>query len=349
MCGLVGLVQRHDPRARLDLAELTQAEAGMAAWDIAASEAAPRLLAVASALEGPSRALVGWGGFSVLREEPSARTRVAALAKDLDEAAAAVDALLEQGRIDSCTGEALAQAAVAVRDLSWRLAKDALPNVEATEGLLPAGASPGSKGWFELWRLNLIFNQLERLEVRGRDSGGLATLVGFDADRWDALRDGLPDELRDDLDRRRRIDCLRDGAVLLSRRGASVVLAFAHKVAREVGELGANVRELRGKVRADLAQHRCELEAVARQPGREHDLFVFRVAIHHEVLVGRHGVEADVVLQARARRAGYVARQVVEGGAAGAPGSDDDAVVAHAGRLSRWAGSGSISPLVITT
>ena len=125
---------------------------------------------------------------------------------------------------------------------------------------LPEGADPGPKGWFELWRINLTLNQLARLEVRGRDSGGLATLVHLAAAAWSELLARLEQSGHGaELERRCGIDSLRDGAILLCRRngrrndaGGDVVLAFAHKVAREVGELGANVRELRAKIRDDV-------------------------------------------------------------------------------------------------
>lgn len=259
MCGIVGLVQRFDPHARLDLTPFSAIHASLHTWSAAAADAAPRLLEAARALEGPSRGLVGWAGFRALRERPGAQEEVRLLAERLRGAAEAIDARLADAAAPSVAlassseGEALSRGAVAARDVAWRLTEDALANVGAIHGLRGGGEEPGPKGWFELWRLNMVLNQLGRLEVRGRDSGGLATLIVLDEAAWTAARAELGRAgLLADLERRLAIPQLRDGAALRApTRDGGVALAFAHKVAREVGELGANVRDLRGKLIAD--------------------------------------------------------------------------------------------------
>src|SRR5690606_38017191 len=143
--------------------------------------------AAAEALARPSLELVGWAGFRALHEDPAAQARIGALTAALEAAADAIDArLAEAGAVGSAQrAEALARAASAARDVAWRLGHDALPNVAGVADLLPEaerdarpiGDPATLKGWFELWRLHLILNQLERLEVRGRDSGGLGTVV----------------------------------------------------------------------------------------------------------------------------------------------------------------------------
>src|SRR5205807_1757563 len=103
---------------------------------------------------------------------------------------------------------------------------------------------------FELWRLNLIFNQLERLEVRGRDSGGLGTLVHLSDSAWKSFAGELEKHgLAPELERRRAHKDYRDGSIVLAESVTGKTLGFAHKIAREVGELGANVRELRSRAR----------------------------------------------------------------------------------------------------
>ena len=74
MCGLVGLVQRYDAEARVDPAPLAEALGRLPA------QAAAELLAIATALEPVSLALVGWGGFRTLREDPGARALAADVA-----------------------------------------------------------------------------------------------------------------------------------------------------------------------------------------------------------------------------------------------------------------------------
>jgi len=256
MCGLVGLLLPFDPDARVDLAPLEAVGQALAGWEADAADAADVLGRTAAGLERLSRDLVGWPGFRTLRTDGAARDVVAGGAARLRNAAEAIDARLDDARVaSSAEGEVLARAAVAARDVAWRVEHDAIPNLERAARLAPADWPGGDKGWFELWRTNLILNQLERLEVRGRDSGGLATLVHLDARAWRGVELALGERVTDALEERRRIPSLRDGAVLRvdvpAARGGGVALAFAHKVAKEVGELGANVRELRQKLRAD--------------------------------------------------------------------------------------------------
>ncbi|MBI3722613.1 hypothetical protein HY251_01460, partial [bacterium] len=160
---------------------------------------------------------------------------------------------LAEGRDTTATAEPLAAAAVRARDIAWRLERDALENVKRVELLVgdePANAS--EKLVFELWRLNLIFNQLERLEVRGRDSGGLAALVHLsEADHRELEASIERESLSLELARRRALRDWKDGAILVSQGALGRAIAFTHKIAREVGELGANVRELRARARRD--------------------------------------------------------------------------------------------------
>lgn len=259
MCGIVGLVQRFDPDALLDATPLSRARAALDGWRVDAPDAARVLEEVGRELEAPSRALVGWAGLRALRERPGLRDEVRRTAEALRACADAVDARLADAAAlsSSSEGEALSRGAVAARDVAWRLIEDALHNVEAVEALRPADEDPGLKGWFELWRLNIVLNQLARLEVRGRDSGGLATLVVLDGAAWSKAKPALQARgLLLELERRVGIPHMRDMAVLRAPGpDGGVALAFAHKVAREVGELGANVRDLRDKLAQD-ALHR---------------------------------------------------------------------------------------------
>src|SRR5687768_5755793 len=194
MCGIVGLVQRFDEGARFDDAPLAAGRAALERWSATGPDAATRLIEAAGALEAPSRALVGWAGFRAMRERPELKETVRAVAKLLSAAAEAVDARLSDAKAlaSSSEGEAFSRGAVAARDVAWRLVEDALKNVDAIVALRGAEGEPGLKGWFELWRLNLVLNQLGRLEVRGRDSGGLGTLVVLDAATWSAARAARP-------------------------------------------------------------------------------------------------------------------------------------------------------------
>lgn len=252
MCGLVGLVHAYSADARFDPAPLRSASEALRAWSPSDSRAADALYALASAIDEASLALVGWAGFRTLRESPELQAETAALGAALAEAADALEQRLNapDGVRSARDAESFSRASVAARDVSWRILRDALPNLRTTAELAPEGEKVPPKGWFELWRLNLVLNQLARLEVRGRDSGGLAVLVALPATAWEEFSASLGPELAGELEHRRALASLRDGAVLVTE-GATTAVAFARKVAREVGELGANVRELREKLRGD--------------------------------------------------------------------------------------------------
>jgi len=250
MCGLIGIVLGYDPKASSDLAPLARALSALERFDAGHAQAAEELDAAVQLVEPLAAELVLWPGFRALNADDAARKRALDLAQRIGECAEGIDRRLAEGRDTTAASEKLAAAAVRARDLAWKIERDALENVKKVRDLLEG--DPSEKLAFELWRLNLIFNQLERLEVRGRDSGGLGTLVHLSDAAWRAFSQTLAEQgLANELTRRASYRDFRDGAVVVSEGTAGKAVAFAHKIAREVGELGANVRELRSRVRRD--------------------------------------------------------------------------------------------------
>jgi len=253
MCGIVGLLHAFDPSATVDVSGLGPALEGAGSFDPEADDAGSALYDLAASVEQLSRELVGWAGLRTLRGDPAAVKQALDLAHALQRGAEGIDARLNALRNvrDSHHGESLARGSVLARDVAWRLEQDALRNLESVADLARNVAEPSTKLIFELWRLNLILNQLERLEVRGRDSGGLGTLLSFEADAAAAAEQAIA-PVRAELEERLLRTPLLDGAILKSSaENGTLSLAFAHKVAKEVGELGANVRDLRQRVRED--------------------------------------------------------------------------------------------------
>lgn len=251
MCGIVGLVRRFEPEASLSLGDLEASLATLRAWTPAAGPEA--LAAQAAEVEALSLDLVDWVGLRLLREDERARAQVEALASAFEGACEAADAhLAAAGERSTAASEALAQAVVAGRDVAWRIRRDALANLAPVEALAGGASDLSLKGWFELWRLNMVLNQLARLEVRGRDSGGLGLLIVLSRSDWDELQGPLEAEgLLAEFARREAITTLKDGAILHSVNADQVALGLVYKVAKEVGELGANVADLRQRLGAD--------------------------------------------------------------------------------------------------
>ncbi|MBW2091206.1 MAG: SIS domain-containing protein [Deltaproteobacteria bacterium] len=140
-----------------------------------------------------------------------------------------------------------------VRDILWFLKNDILLNVDKLSKLgrfdeyetTPQAVS-------RLKEINHIFNNLDRLEVRGRDSAGISILFGLDDSSFEVFTQELRDNsLFDEFETRQNNEVLSNRSIRTNRREALVFLVFTYKVAAEVGSLGDNVSYLREQVLND--------------------------------------------------------------------------------------------------
>ncbi len=164
--------------------------------------------------------------------------------------------------------ERLAAAAIRCRDLAWRLERDFLPNLEKVRQLAESGKPVSRRHAFLLWQLNTLLNGIDRLEVRGRDSAGLAVHLFFPGPEALSAFVARPD-IVPLIDPRERAGALASGVV---RRAVSTgeqpdCLLFVYKVANEIGEMGENVSRLRAQIQADALFHAAlEVDGVRGQP-----------------------------------------------------------------------------------
>ncbi len=139
------------------------------------------------------------------------------------------------------------------RDILWFLTNDILLNVEKINKLgrfETYDKTPQAVGLLQ--EINLIFNNLDRLEVRGRDSAGVSVLFILDDSDFQAFLEQLRQgSLFDDFETRQKDEVLSNRSIRVNRRDTSVSLVFAYKVAAEVGSLGDNVSFLRDQVLND--------------------------------------------------------------------------------------------------
>ncbi len=217
MCGIVAVISRPSRQRPPTGPEILDLLAGGAATGDGARQAAARLA-------GPA-------GLSCLVRDAGLRA----------ELAAAVE------RIDG--GEA------ALGDALWSIREDRLATAQAVAEFLGADAPEASEelvaGW---WSIQVALSALDRLEVRGRDSAGIAVLVSSGTPPGGLP--GVPEALG------RSGGGWRHGNVTV----------HVHKTAVEVGELGDNTRVLRsalagdGLLRSALAQPgaRCTVLAHTR-------------------------------------------------------------------------------------
>ena len=94
-------------------------------------------------------------------------------------------------------------------------------------------------------QIEIALSAIDRLEVRGRDSAGIAVFV-----RGHGLDLSAP-SVRVRCDERATDPLLRSGSV----RAANGNLCFVYKAAAEVGELGDNTRAIREAIRDDALLH----------------------------------------------------------------------------------------------
>ena len=136
------------------------------------------------------------------------------------------------------------------RDVAWRVEHDLLDLVGAMSALLedPEHRERGVPVWLA-WQVELTLRALGRLEVRGRDSAGLAVMLWYDDE---AARDLVAsgDEAEEQVFRH---------AV-----PGTACLVLSYKVAEEVGALGYNESTLRGLIRGDACFRRA-IRAAPRQ------------------------------------------------------------------------------------
>ena len=211
MCGIVAVVSRPPSRRPLPAAEIRRLLDGT---DAEPSDAVRRL---AQLLAGPV-------GLTSLVRDAALRSDVAASVRRIG---------------------AEAEVSESLADALWCIAEDRLATAQSVAGFLGTGARRASEelvaGW---WSIQVALSALDRLEVRGRDSAGIAVFVSSEE----------PPEAAGSV-----VDALgRSG----SRWQDGNVTVHVHKTAVEVGELGDNTRTLAAAVAADDS-----LRAALARPG----------------------------------------------------------------------------------
>lgn len=244
MCGLVGFVLAYRPGLKVLDAELFEELNSLTPAD------------ALERFESIARELVHWRGVKTLFHAPRRRAMVKRWAEALRAHAKSLEAQLES--LTSTNDiEELSNAAIRARDIAWRLDKDALGNIERLKEL---GCDAGSseKTLFEKYRLVVVLNNLARLEVRGRDSAGIGiavTMTEDELDGWLKTVKTLP-ETQNQWLQRSALPAFRSGSIVLTQARAAdqtqrFTLCFAHKVAKEIGELGDNIKALQRSLKQD--------------------------------------------------------------------------------------------------
>ncbi|MEW6741562.1 MAG: SIS domain-containing protein [Planctomycetota bacterium] len=196
-----------------------------------------------------SLALMRPGTFATLGAQASLRGELSECVKELGRAVDTFEHELERAEgIPSKRLETLNGRLVMARDLVWRLQRDLIDNVDRIAALATAAPLVNAAVAAAAWRINLAFNAIDRLEVRGRDSAGIALVLCFP--NPDALEVALATHASE-LEGRLGVEPLGHLAVTRADDGEHRTLVFSYKVAEEVGKIGDNVIALRAAVAGD--------------------------------------------------------------------------------------------------
>jgi glucosamine--fructose-6-phosphate aminotransferase (isomerizing) len=213
------------------------------------------------------------GAFLALLGDAALRERLKAAAARVEAWVSELEAISERGHaVNQLHRELLNRLIVSGKDIAWQLARDILGNLEPVRALLGETAAPPASpvALARACELNLILGGIDRLEVRGRDSAGLAAYVRFASPAaLDGFLEAAPagGPWRRELEARRHTR-LAHGAVIRPPAVPSALL-FAFKVASEVGKMGDNVAAIRQAIAADrlfqacLAEPQVEIQCLA--------------------------------------------------------------------------------------
>jgi len=241
VCGIAGFISNNQWKETTDLSWLDivlqkfEAAAASNGWE----DLSPPLKDLVDRFDH----LMSFGTHIELVERSEVRTKMDRLADLLIAVSARLnDFIAESGRSDFL--EFLAEN---TRDCMWQIREEALRNVDRTVQLLPDLAP--SSGFdrsehFAAWAIEQALENIDRLEVRGRDSAGISILCSVSKEADPALLNeqpiegGAPEVVEKRVHRTKSPD-------------GSHVFTFVYKTANLVGRLGDNTAWLRRAVRQD--------------------------------------------------------------------------------------------------
>jgi glucosamine--fructose-6-phosphate aminotransferase (isomerizing) len=179
---------------------------------------------------------------------------------------------LQMGRLSTEQAAAMSEQIERLKDAAWCLKTEVIDNIEkirALEGNSPRTAS--QEAILSLKNINAVFNSIDRLEVRGRDSAGLSLLFALDGSSYERFLEHLDEEgLREGFDDRLEWDSLKNRSIAVNTnapgpKGPLTAIAVTYKVAAEIGRLGDNISYIRQQVRNDPV-----FQVLVRLPNRFH-------------------------------------------------------------------------------
>ncbi|MDY6903852.1 MAG: SIS domain-containing protein [Thermodesulfobacteriota bacterium] len=271
MCGIVGIVpikQSETDTARVDIAAMEQLVAdierhqyqqcvsdGICIRDqyLGGDEAVSRLSEHAQVLKSDAAFYTIFSTPDIYNSLQGIGARLQAItgreAETLDEAI---------GLIDADTAEVVRLRLEKMKDIWWNVETEVCGNIAKVQALVPTVQKLSMAAVTLLKKINAVFNSLDRLEVRGRDSAGISIMIALAPAEYETFKGTLEKTgVSEELAGRCQGDVLINNAVSTTRQSdGSVIIAFVYKCAAEIGSLGDNIRFLRRQIANDASfQH----------------------------------------------------------------------------------------------
>jgi glucosamine--fructose-6-phosphate aminotransferase (isomerizing) len=140
-----------------------------------------------------------------------------------------------------------------LKDIVWSLKEEILQNMEKIEELSTfTNRNIPFLAFTQLKSINTLFNNLDRLEVRGRDSAGISIIAIVEKkDYLEFEKELTKKSLVDELSDRRKERILLNRGITVDRSGSNTTVIFTYKIAAQIGHLGDNVKFLRKQIQDD--------------------------------------------------------------------------------------------------
>jgi len=140
-----------------------------------------------------------------------------------------------------------------LKDICWSLKEEILQNIEKIEELSTfTNRNIPFLAFTQFKSINTLFNNLDRLEVRGRDSAGISIIaIVENKDYLEFEKELTKKSLLDELSARRKERILLNRGITVNRSGSNITVIFTYKIAAQIGHLGDNVKFLRKQIQDD--------------------------------------------------------------------------------------------------
>jgi glucosamine--fructose-6-phosphate aminotransferase (isomerizing) len=248
MCGIVGFVSNEKWKSRPDISWLNNIVDQLNEFlnkDAPLDEIELLLKNVADHFED----LASFGLYMELIDDPGIRSKVDRMIRLLKQLKERIE---EKGKGED-SKEGYRQAVEIIKDYLWQLESETVGLIDRTFTLFPESLSPSQcsrSQHFVAWSIEHILENLDRSEIRGRDSAGLSILSLLPRDlHIDSL---FNQEQREDFEKRQINRHLSNSSVTFHPQpDGQLLCGFIYKAANLVGQLGDNTRKLRTFIRRD--------------------------------------------------------------------------------------------------